>query len=196
MKFAVQAIPAVSKVVPRNVLHALTGWCYACFAFSAFSQEEKFRHRVFFGYGFTCFIVHKTVSLLLIVAKLKEPALEISRTVQGHILQSRKEFCSLCRWVLHLCRKLCSSEFWVLILTIILCKAVLEIREDKLTKNLMDMCWAFEVISIFAFLDSLWELNVCVDHIKDMLNLLMAVLLGPLAFWKWSRAKYLGMAPV
>lgn len=194
MKFAVQAIPAVSKVVPGNVLRALTGWCYACFAFSAFSQEEKFRHFWVWFYLLHC--AQDCVSLMLIVVRLKEPALEISRTVQGHILQSRKEFCSLCRWVLHLCRKLCSSEFWVLILTIILCKAVLEIRENKLTKNLMDMCWAFEVISIFAFLDSLWELNVCVDHIKDMLNLLMAVLLGPLAFWKWSRAKYLGMAPV
>lgn len=49
---------------------------------------------------------------------------------------------------------------------------------------------------IFVFLDSLWELNVCVDHIKDMLNLLMAVAMDPLAFWKWSRAEYLGMAPV
>lgn len=53
------------KVVPRNVLCILTGWC-VCFVFSAFSQEEKFRHRVIFGHCFICFIcfiVHKTVSL-------------------------------------------------------------------------------------------------------------------------------------
>ena len=38
---SVQVIAAVSKVVPSSVLCALTDFCYVCFAFSAFSQEEK-----------------------------------------------------------------------------------------------------------------------------------------------------------
>jgi len=46
-KFTVQAIAAVSKVVPSSVLCALTDF-YVCFAFSALSQEEKFRHGGFF----------------------------------------------------------------------------------------------------------------------------------------------------
>lgn len=53
---SVQVIPAVSKVVPRSVvLCALTDFCYVCFAFSAFSQEEKCRHRGVFG-GMVLFI--------------------------------------------------------------------------------------------------------------------------------------------